>query len=88
MNAQSAFSAIASTDTVLVVTAGLLSVVSIGAQQSTPPVPPQRLPNTVSAQQPGNPHPEGWLNRPTVTGDWDGQRTKLENIGVLLRALF
>lgn len=73
---------------VLVATAGLLSVFSLGAQQTTPPVPPQRLPITAPAQPPGNPKPEGWLNRPTLTGDWDGQRTELENIGILLRAHF
>ena len=28
--------------------------------------------------------PEGWLNRPTLTGDWDGLRTELQDAGVSL----
>lgn len=73
----------------LLVTASLLGVFSLAAQQTTVTVPPERLPNTAPAQQSeGSPQAKDWRNRPTLTGDWDGQRTRLENIGIFLRAHF
>jgi len=70
------------------VIAGLLSVFLLDAQQTTAPVPPQRLPNTAPPQQPATQQSERWLGRVTLTGDWNGQRTKLEASGILLRAHF
>jgi carbohydrate-selective porin OprB len=40
------------------------------------------------AQQTATTPSAGWLDRPTLTGDWAGVRTALENAGVKLRAGF
>ena len=52
------------------------------------PVPPEKLPNTAPPEQPGNQQPKSWLDHITLTGDWRGERTKLRNAGILLRAHF
>jgi porin len=44
--------------------------------------------NSLSAQQTVTGRPAGWLDRPTLTGDWGGVRTALERAGVRLRAGF
>ncbi len=41
-----------------------------------------------SAQQPGTDASTGWLDRTTLTGNWGGTRTKLEDDGIHLRADF
>lgn len=68
--------------------AAALTPLLLTAQQTTPPVPPEKLPNTAPAPQGINDGREGWLNRTTLTGDWAGRRTTLENLGILLRAHF
>lgn len=70
------------------VSASVLSVVLLAAQQTTLPVPPEKLPNTAPPQQPPNQQPKSWLDQTTLTGDWGGERTKLRNTGILLRAHF
>jgi porin len=68
--------------------ASMLGVVSLSAQKTPSPVPPVKLPNTAPPQPPRNQKPESWLNQPTITGDWGGERSKLQDSGILLRAHF
>jgi porin len=42
----------------------------------------------LSAQQAGSSPPADWLGRATLTGDWSGVRTMLENTGIRLSAGF
>lgn len=58
------------------------------AQQTESPTPPEKLPNTAPPPQPAGRQPESWLSRMTLTGDWNRKRTKLRDMGILLRAHF
>src|SRR5260370_39201518 len=44
--------------------------------------------HTLSAQQPTNNVAAGWLDRATLSGDWNGVRTSMENRGISFSAHF
>jgi porin len=43
------------------------------------------LPCSPTAAQPSNGSMRGWLNQDTITGNWGGIRTRLEEAGISLR---
>ncbi len=68
--------------------AALLGSPPARAQQTTNPETSQPKANAAAARATTNEPPAGWLNWVRLTGDWGGERTRLEKAGINLRAHF
>lgn len=68
------------------VAAAALTVCLLAAQETTAQVAPENLPNTATTPQPTNEQLYRLLDQSTLTGDWAGKRTTLDNWGIDLQA--